>query len=127
MKHRPFVLALFILGGLYVCSYVAMSAAGGYSYSQSGRVRYNAGQGLSVSDLVMWHPKWTWYQNEFVDVSGKISSRGNTLGYLYSPLIILDRKVIHKTLLVDDLFNQQSIMNTSEPAPPEGHGEAPRP
>lgn len=117
MKHRPLVLALGILSVLYVCLYVVLSAAGGYSFSQSGRVRYNAGQGLSVSDLVMWYPKWAWYQNDFVHVSGEISSRGNTLGYVFSPLIILDRKLIHKTILVDELFNHESLIQESEPAP----------
>ncbi len=77
----------------YVGSYIAFSAAGGWYWSQTGtRRRYDLG--LAISDVVRWHPAWLRWE-PFCDIYGQATSRGNLPGYLYSPLIRLDRRWFH--------------------------------
>ena len=85
----------------YLVSYLILSALGGYRFDQSGELRY-ASAGLSVSDLVMWHPAGCWYQRRLRGITGDHTSRGNFLGYLYSPLIVLDRALVHRTKRIID-------------------------
>ena len=99
--------ALLITGGLlvlYVLSYVVLSLLGGYVFWQSGELRYK--HGLSVSDIIHWEPSGCVYQHGFRDIHGETVSRGNILGYIYSPLIRLDRWLVHPTRqwcpLIDD-------------------------
>ena len=83
----------------YIGSYVALSAAGGYRASQSGRLRYSFG--FSVTDVYHWQPavgRW----EPFRDISGRDTTRGDPLGYFYSPLIRLDRKWRHPSRYVFD-------------------------
>src|SRR5688500_12446988 len=72
----------------YVGSDVALSAAGDEGASETGRFRCSGG--LSVTDVDHWQPRFMWWE-PFRDVSGKDTSRGNLLGYVYSPLIRIDR------------------------------------
>ncbi|HEY2589212.1 MAG TPA: hypothetical protein VGI81_25940 [Tepidisphaeraceae bacterium] len=78
---------------VYVGSYVAMSAGGQWTWSQSGRLRYSFG--LSVTDVIRWQPALAHWE-QFYDISGNDTSRGNVMGYLYSPLIQLDRSFVHR-------------------------------
>lgn len=101
-KVRRYLLALLAVFVLYVGSYCWLSADGRYYFAQSGRVRN--GVGLSVSDIAMWHPKylrWEWVTN----VRGEQTSRGNMLGYVFCPTIILDRWLVHPT---EQLIDPQS-------------------
>ena len=84
-------IGLLLLG--YVGSYVALSARGGWYWSQTGRVRYTFG--FAMTDVVRWHPAWARWE-PFRDVHGRDTSRGNLAGYLYSPLIRLDRAWVHR-------------------------------
>jgi hypothetical protein len=77
---------------LYVGSYVALSAAGEYRPSQTGKLRFRGG--WSVTDVYHWQPAGAVWE-PFRDVTGHDTSRGNILGYLYSPMIRLDRAWRH--------------------------------
>lgn len=91
--RRVAVLAGGILLLVYVGSYVALSACGGWYWAQTGRVRYTFG--LAMTDAVRWHPAWARWE-PFRDVRDRDTSRGNLAGYLYSPLIRLDRAWVHR-------------------------------
>ncbi|WP_298859154.1 hypothetical protein [uncultured Gimesia sp.] len=93
------LLGIVISTAVYVGTYIALSFFGGYYFNQSGKVRYRS-MGLSVSDISTWNPKGCWYQAEFKNTKGISVSRGNDLGYLFSPLIILDRKYFHPTVIL---------------------------
>jgi len=98
MEARPqqrLIVRLVIVAGLavaYVGSYVALSAAGGYRASQTGKLRQVGG--LSVTDVHHWQPRFMVWE-PFRDVSGRETSRGDLLGYLYSPLVRIDRAWWH--------------------------------
>lgn len=77
---------------IYVGSYVVLSACGEWRWSQTGRLRYDFG--LAVTDVERWFPRWAYWE-PFKDVYGNDTSRGNLQGYIYSPLIRLDRAWIH--------------------------------
>ncbi len=99
-KRRTFrwvvsVVAFLVLA--YVVSYCVLSLLGGYYYNQSGEVRYSGG--LAATDLVMYQPRFLGWQPRFRRVDGTYTSRGNTLGYFYSPMIYLDRRFVHRTRL----------------------------
>jgi hypothetical protein len=79
---------------LYIGTYAALSAAGQPVFSQTGQLRYSFG--FAVSDVVIWDPplaKW----EPFHTIDGVDTSRGNLVGYFYSPLIRLDRRFWHPT------------------------------
>lgn len=95
INKRLIIIAVILVLTLYIGIYCALSSMGDYRLDQSGKVRF--GDRFAMSDLRMWHPKFAWFQNGFEDVSGKISTRGDICGYIFSPMIILDRTLIHKT------------------------------
>ena len=84
----------------YVGSYVAFSARGGYHASQTGKLRYSFG--LSVTDVWHWQPRFMSWE-PFRDVGGNDTSRGDLLGYLYSPLIRVDRAWRHPSQYLSEL------------------------
>jgi hypothetical protein len=92
---RTRVLTVLALIGLYVGSYVWLSALGGYYLSQSGRWRWE-GIGLAEFDVVVWHPKHVQWE-PFVNFRGKHTHRATLLGWFYSPLIVADRAWVHPT------------------------------
>lgn len=104
-KKRLVLLIVSVVLLLYVGTYAVLTARGQYVLSQSGKVRY-AGVGLSVSDISEWRASGCWFQAGFIDVEGKKSCRGNALGYFFAPLIVIDKKWIHKTeVLMDPTTN----------------------
>jgi hypothetical protein len=96
MTWRRRAIAIFIVIVLYAGSYSVLSAQGDYFWSQSGKLRYNNGTGLAVTDCVVWQPRWL-YCEPFVNVYGTSTSRGTVLGYFFMPLLQCDRKWIHPT------------------------------
>lgn len=92
VRHRERMLSLVLV--LYVGSYLSLTFTGGEYFSQSGQVRYSSG--LSISDVLIWHPKYLHWE-AFQNIQGQSTSRGTTLGYYYSPLIFIDRMWIHPT------------------------------
>jgi hypothetical protein len=99
-KRRLIRLAIVAIGlAAYVGSYAVMSAAGDYQASQSGRLRYVTGP--AVTDVYHWQPAMAYWQ-PFRDIRGNDTSHGNLLGYVYSPLIRLDRKWRHPSVYIFD-------------------------
>ncbi|WP_145457608.1 hypothetical protein [Gimesia panareensis] len=85
-----------ILFVCYVGIYIILSSMGTYYFNQSGEVRYRS-MGLAVSDISTWNPEGCRFQYQFKNIKGKYVSRGNDLGYLFAPLIMLDRRFVHPT------------------------------
>lgn len=84
---------LFILAPLtYIGVYIVLTANGSWALSQTGNVRY--GFGLAASDVQHWSPVGVRWER-FRTITGETSSRANVLGYLFSPLIRLDRAWLH--------------------------------
>jgi hypothetical protein len=90
------LIAAGILFALYLGTYITLSCLGGYYFNQSGKFRYR-NMGLSVSDISTWNPKGCRFQYRFKNIKGEDVSRGNDLGYLFAPLIMLDRRFVHPT------------------------------
>lgn len=98
LAHRKYprkfrVLSLVLLAVFFGC-YPILSWFGGYFPSQSGRLRWN--YGLSVTDIRIWHPYGLYWQ-PYTSSRGEETSKGDLLGYLYSPLIRFDRAFVHPT------------------------------
>ena len=93
---RQIALCIGLALGAYLCSYIALSVHGGWSFAQSGEVRYGQTR-FAASDLLVWTPCPCWYQRNHRFVTGEYGSRGNMLGYFYSPLILMDRAFVHRT------------------------------
>ena len=89
-----------ILLAVYVGIYIALSAAGEYRPTFSGKRRYTFG--LAVMDRSIWQPnglRWERYKS----IKGQSDTRGNVPGYLFSPLIVMDRALWHPT---NDYFDE---------------------
>jgi hypothetical protein len=84
------ILTVFVLTVVYIISYLPRRSSEGYQITQTGNLRYETG--ISVSDFMQWNPVGCWWQSRFNNVDGEVQSRGNILGYFYSPLIAVDRK-----------------------------------
>lgn len=96
---RNWLIAVSFWLMVYVGIYIILTLQGGYYLNQSGKVRYRS-IWLSVSDISTWNPKGCWYQAKFKNTKGVSVSRGNDLGYLFSPLIMIDRKYFHPTIIL---------------------------
>lgn len=92
-NRKRLAIALAALPVVYVGSYVALAAGGAWTWSQTGKRRPSP-TALSVADVQRWQPRWARWE-PFRDVYGQDTSRGNALGYVYSPLIRLDRAWLH--------------------------------
>jgi hypothetical protein len=79
---------------LYIISYAALSLLGSPAASQSGKLKYM--MGLSISDVEVWRPKFV-YLKIYNGLDGKTQISANTLGWIFLPLEILDRRYWHPT------------------------------
>jgi len=96
-KSRKTILKhILVICLLYIGSYAVLSCFGDYVATQSGEVRNSALFRMAVMDVREWCPKFV-FGHLFFDINGKITYRGNILGVIYAPLVILDQKYIHKT------------------------------
>lgn len=93
---KEMLLALPIYLAIYVGVYLYLSWNGAYRFNQTGQVRYRS-IGMATSDIVIWTPQGCWFQYKFKNIKGEYVSRGNELGYLFAPLIMIDRKWFHPT------------------------------
>ena len=84
--------ALILTLVLYVTTYAVLSACGKYVWSQSGRFRWAGG--FAVTDCVIWQPLMA-HGQRFQRVDGIVGFRGNHLGFLFYPLILIDHACIH--------------------------------
>lgn len=94
-KHRIITCAAAGTLLLYIGSYAAFSITGGWVISESGKHRLIAG--LAASDVLVWQPRYGFCE-QFMQIDGTTILRADRLGYLYSPLILLDQKAFHPTI-----------------------------
>jgi hypothetical protein len=85
-------IGVMALATAYLGSYAVLSANGNWNWSQTGNKRYASG--LAVSDVERWHPAYARWER-YTSVDGSARSRGNIIGYIFSPLIRLDRAFWH--------------------------------
>lgn len=113
-KFKRSLLALGALLILYVGSCICLSAAGEYRFSQTGKRRYTFG--LSMTDVIHWYPKWLYWE-PFRNVYDVDTIRGNFLGYVYSPLIRIDRAWFHPS---NHFFDNLPPASATAPAGTQG-------
>jgi hypothetical protein len=51
---------------------------------------------MSITDVQEWQPKFV-FGRIFRRIDNTLTYRGNFLGFLYAPLVIVDHKYVHKT------------------------------
>lgn len=91
---------------VYVGSYTILSVCGEYQISMSGENRYYGG--IAFMDMYKWIP-YGIVCEVYRGVSGREEIRGlNLLGALYSPLVWLDRRYIHKNKYISELDRNTS-------------------
>ena len=94
-KIQQYLLTLFAVLLLYVGSYCCLSANGEYYFAESDRFHYQI-YGMAVGDINIWHHKFLHWE-PCTDFFGEKTTRGNLLGYVYCPMIVLDRGLVHST------------------------------
>ena len=65
-----------------------------YVPAQSGELRYD--HGFAVTDVEIWQSKYMLFQKQ-KNIEGKNTYGYNFLGFIYSPLIVLDQTLVHTT------------------------------
>ena len=91
--------AILVAAVAYIASYTVLSMCGEQVYCQTGKVRY--GMGFAVSDIAHWHPYGVYWE-PFVYVSGQHGFRADPVGWVYAPLIWMDRRWVHRTEVIID-------------------------
>lgn len=95
-KARRYVRRCFGLGIFgYVVCYAVLSLLGKWQMVTSGERRYSE-TGLGVIDTQEWQPKGLLFRR-WKGTDGKLRTEGNLCGYIYSPMIVLDRACVHRT------------------------------
>jgi hypothetical protein len=85
---------------LYVASYSILSFNGRYLMRPSGEVRYRS-SGMAAFDLFLWHPTAVNWERRR-SVSGEFIIDADLLGWLYFPLLAMDRRWVHPTVNIFD-------------------------
>ncbi|MBS0206718.1 MAG: hypothetical protein JSS49_27895 [Planctomycetes bacterium] len=100
LTWRYRLITTLVVIAFYVSSYCLLSFQGKYHASRSGQHRWES-VGLAAVDQNLWHAKGVFWQ-PFRNVYGKDSFQATSLGYFFSPLIILDRAFVHRTINLFD-------------------------
>ena len=96
-KAKPHVRLWFGLGlSGYVVCYAVLSLLGQWQMVTSGERRYSQ-TGLGAIDTQEWQPKGLLFRR-WNGTDGKSRTDGNLCGYVYFPLIFLDRACVHRTV-----------------------------
>jgi hypothetical protein len=85
---------------LYVGVYLVLSATGRYQPDMSGRRRWSFG--LALIDVDHWQPRGMYFRG-FINVRGEPEVDANVLGWVYAPMIWLDRWLVHPSHEILDL------------------------
>jgi len=93
------ILQAAIIGALYLSIYVILSLNGQYQPRPTGKFRMNGGAGLAYMDAMTWEPKWL-VLYKWAGVDRKNNTDANTGGYIFYPLIYLDRLYWHETKIM---------------------------
>ena len=94
-KNRLLLIAIIIIA-VYLLSYLILTLFGDYYFSQTWRCR-DSEIGFTLSGIIIWQPMFCRWQANYEFADGSQGSRGDIMGYLYSPLIYLDRVIWHRT------------------------------
>jgi hypothetical protein len=81
---------------LYFHSYLILSLLGSYTLPRS------EASDSPLSPSQQWQPKFITWHDEYNKNENKTSIKANLLGYFYSPLVILDQKLVHKSKLTSE-------------------------
>lgn len=89
------LISLAIMLSLYVGTYSVLSANGRYIMRPSGERRWNQ-TGMALMDTSLWTPAGvSWDRRR--SVTGKYVYESDPLGWLFLPLLSLDRRYVHPT------------------------------
>lgn len=94
-KHRKGLIIGFGAFVSYLGIYAAMSASGEYRPSPCGKIRHSSG--LAVMDRTLWQPKGMYFVRR-LDVQGRSKTDADLGGYIFAPLIVVDRANWHPTI-----------------------------
>lgn len=91
-QRRAFKIAIIL--AIYVGSYSILSANGQYYGRPSGKRRLSFG--WAITDLYVWFPAgMTWERRK--SISGDYVIDADPPGWVYLPLLLIDRKWVHPT------------------------------
>ncbi|MEM6822348.1 MAG: hypothetical protein AAF558_10455 [Verrucomicrobiota bacterium] len=91
---------LFLLLLIYFGVYAGISSMGEYKAAASGNIKTPLIP-INIADTRQWHPKFA-ELNVYKNSEDNWTWTGNTAGYVFAPLILLDRQFWHPT---EKLFN----------------------
>lgn len=102
MRNRILRITSYVLL-LYLLSYITNSALGRYLVIPSGETRFAFGKPTAVSmpDMAIWTPQFGRFES-YLTIRGDRAVRATIIGYLFCPLIYLDRRFFHKSFRVTD-------------------------
>ena len=90
------LIAVFLLM-LYVVSFVPLAWFGGYLPRASRHFRI--APGLAFEDSWVWQPRYGMFYR-FQPAGGGEEYRADALGWIYSPLILLQQQCLHPTIRI---------------------------
>ena len=94
---------LFIVGAFYLFSYLSFRGSGNYVIIRSGEVRPYA---FAAADKIIWNPNDTHWQT-FKNAYGHYETKGNAKGYIFMPLICIERALFKPTY---DFTEENAVM-----------------
>ena len=102
MKKRKLIYGVIITVLVYPCTYILLDIFGVYQVVKAKPydMLYEP-EGKSY-DVEMWCPSAAFYQDDYATDNESRQIRGNLLGFIFSPLIKLDRRYWHRTILIID-------------------------
>jgi hypothetical protein len=109
MRSRALVTALIGIV-LYAMSYAINSLFGGYVWTETGNTRkaYGLSAGIAAPDVMLWLPRFgrcQWYRYP----DSNYALRYDTIGLIYSPLILLDQSWCHPSILTMNAEGEFSL------------------
>src|ERR1035441_8007387 len=95
-RRRLLWLSVIALAGaiLYVAAYVSLSRHSGYEHAITRSAPQRDALGVFVTHLHQFGP---YFACRVVQTNGTLELRPNFLGYLFAPLVSLDRVFVHKS------------------------------
>ncbi len=95
LGSRRWLVSLSMMFALYVGSYAVLSACGRYVVRPLGERRW-PGTGMAVMDTSLWTPAGVRWERRR-SVTGNYVYESDPLGWLFLPLLSLDRRYVHPT------------------------------
>jgi hypothetical protein len=112
---------LWILIGLYFLSFVPQYLGGGYVLMESGRLRISGSFFIDepLPDIAVWQPRWGICQPNYSWPNGRVSSRRDTFGSIYYPLIRIAQLQYKPVPVVDNNYRpiNKDVISALRPHP----------